>query len=118
MTQIRIKRVYAAPEAVTGDGYRVFVDRLWPRGESHATFHYDMWAKDIAPGNELREWYHADPLNRWDGFETRYMHELEASPDARRFKDMMASHDVVTLLYGSRDTLHNNAVVLKKFLEK
>ena len=78
MTQYQLKRSYepASPE----DGFRVYIDRLWPRGLSHETFHYDLWDKDIAPSTELREWFHADPDNRWSEFETRYSKELETSP--------------------------------------
>lgn len=77
MTQYQLKRAYepASPE----DGFRVYIDRLWPRGLSHETFHYDLWDKDIAPSTELREWFHADPDNRWSEFETRYSKELETS---------------------------------------
>ena len=64
--QILLKRAYD-PESPS-DGFRVYIDRLWPRGLSHATFHYDLWDKDIAPSTELREWFHADPLDRWDEF--------------------------------------------------
>ena len=86
MTTIRLKRVYNSPEPSPGDGYRVFVDRLWPRGESKVNFHYDLWAKDIAPSAELREWYHADEANRWEEFRHRYLAELEASPEARQLR--------------------------------
>ncbi len=118
METIKLKRVYNAPEAAPGDGYRVFVDRLWPRGESKVNFHYDLWAKDVAPSTELREWYHADEANRWDEFERRYLAELEASSAARQLRrNLELRNTPVTLLYSSRDTLHNNAVVLAKFLE-
>ena len=118
MTKIQIKRVYDDPAADPGDGYRIFVDRLWPRGESKENFHYDLWAKDISPSTELREWYHADEAHRWDEFQTRYMDELEASPAAKTLKQEIARYPVVTLLYSSRDTVHNNAVVLARFLQK
>lgn len=118
MTTIRLKRVYNSPEPSPGDGYRVFVDRLWPRGESKVNFHYDLWAKDIAPSAELREWYHADEANRWDEFRHRYLAELEASPEARQLRrSLQAKTTPVTLLYASRDTLNNNAVVLAEFLK-
>ncbi len=117
MTHIQIKRVYEAPEATPGDGYRIFVDRLWPRGESKEKFHYDLWAKDISPSTELREWYHADEANRWDEFVTRYIKELEDSSAANALKKEIAKYPMVTLLYASRDTVHNNAVVLERFLQ-
>ena len=76
MTEIRIKRAYAPADA--SDGYRVYIDRLWPRGLSHETFHYDWWDKDIAPSTELREWFHADTADRWDEFKARYAAELKS----------------------------------------
>ncbi|MDO4319359.1 MAG: DUF488 family protein [Bacteroidales bacterium] len=118
MTNIKIKRVYLAPEPLPGDGYRIFIDRLWPRGESKQEFHYDLWDKDVAPSVGLREWFHADPLNRWDAFAKKYIEELEALPAARDLARIVSRHDTVTLLYGSRDTLHNNAIVLRDFLDK
>ena len=70
-TNVRIERVYDDPEGATG-GFRVFVDRLWPRGESKAKFHYDVWAKDVTPSTALREWYHADRPGRWEEFMKKY----------------------------------------------
>lgn len=118
MTKIQIKRVYDAPEASPGDGYRIFVDRLWPRGESKEKFHYDLWAKNISPSTELREWYHADEVNRWADFVNRYMEELKQSPAANTLRQEISKYPVVTLLYASRDTTHNNAVVLSHFLQE
>lgn len=108
--EIRLKRAY--DKASAGDGYRVYVDRLWPRGLSHATFHYDLWEKSIAPSDELRRWFHEDPQGRWEEFERRYRAELEANPEFARFRESMAGHPVVTLLYSSRDVDHNNADVV------
>lgn len=115
MEKINIKRAYVAE--LPSDGFRVFVDRLWPRGLSHDTFHYDLWAKDIAPSTELREWYHADPLNRWEEFKDKYIAELKASDSFHSLEGELRSHPVVTLIYGSRDTLHNNAVIVKEALD-
>lgn len=117
-TTINIKRVYQDVAGLPGDGVRVFVDRLWPRGESKAEFHYDIWAKEVAPSAELREWYHADPQNRWDEFERRYLEELKANPAVAELEKQLAGKPAVTLLYGSRDTLHNNAAVLRTYLQK
>ncbi len=65
MTKIQLKRVYSDPEGTTAnDGYRIYIDRLWPRGESKNTFHYDLWAKDIAPSTELREWFHQESATK------------------------------------------------------
>lgn len=113
---IQLKRAYD-PAAET-DGYRIYIDRLWPRGLSHETFHYDMWDKEIAPTTELREWFHADPADRWDEFASRYTSELEANPAFATLRQTLAAHPVATLLYSSHDHLHNNAVVVRDLLLK
>ena len=112
---ISIKRAYD-PESAD-DGYRVYIDRLWPRGLSHETFRYDLWDKEIAPSTELREWFHADPENRWEEFETRYEAELDKNPAFGDLKSAIADKDRVTLLYSSRDHQHNNAVVVERLLK-
>ena len=112
---IKIKRAYE-PQA-PDDGYRVYVDRLWPRGRSHANFHYDLWDKEIAPTKELREWFHADPDGRWQEFQERYTAYLASSSSFTDLKNQLAGKDVVTLLYSSRDLEHNNAVVLANALK-
>lgn len=111
---IKIKRAYDS--ALPEDGYRIYVDRLWPRGLSHETFHYDLWDKQISPSTELREWFHADPKNEWQEFEERYKKELLANPAFAELRKTVAGKPVVTLLYSSRDTEHNNAVVLGNLL--
>lgn len=118
MTQqvIRIKRAY--DPAANDDGFRVYVDRLWPRGLSHETFHYDLWDKEISPSTELREWFHQDPDKRWDEFEKRYLDELKANPAATALRQTIDGKPIVTLLYSSHDHKHNNAVVLQGFLEE
>lgn len=114
MTQYRLKRAYepASPD----DGFRVYIDRLWPRGLSHETFHYDLWDKDIAPSAELREWFHADADNRWAEFERRYAGELKNSPSFAALRNLLEHKPVVTLLYSSRNEAENNAVVVYKLL--
>ncbi|MCM1337567.1 MAG: DUF488 family protein [Candidatus Amulumruptor caecigallinarius] len=116
MTKISIERVYADPSGT--EGFRVFVDRLWPRGESKEKFHYDLWAKEVAPSTELREWLHADPDSRWEEFERRYTAELDGNATAKALADEVARHAAVTLLYSSRDTVHNNAEVLAEWLRR
>lgn len=111
---IQLKRAY--DPASPGDGYRVYVDRLWPRGLSHETFHYDWWDKDIAPSTELREWFHQDPDSRWDEFAAKYRAELLANPAFATLKATLADKPTVTLLYSSHDREHNNAVVVKQAL--
>lgn len=111
---IDIKRAYepASPD----DGFRIYIDRLWPRGLSHETFHYDWWDKDIAPSTELREWFHANPQTEWSEFEKRYLQELQSNPALSVLKETISDKPKVTLLYSSHDTEHNNAVVLRNVL--
>ncbi|MCM1309536.1 MAG: DUF488 family protein [Bacteroides sp.] len=113
---INVKRAYE-PEEV-GDGFRVYVDRLWPRGLSHETFHYDLWDKAIAPSTELREWFHANPQAEWPEFEARYRRELLANPALDELKKTLSGKEKVTLLYSSHDTEHNNAIVLRDLLSQ
>lgn len=114
MTQFKLKRAYE-PES-PDDGFRVYIDRLWPRGLSHETFHYDLWDKDIAPSDELREWFHADPQERWPEFEKKYTAELEANPSFAALKHLLETKPTVTLLYSSRDEQHNNAIIVYNIL--
>lgn len=113
---IHLKRAY--DKAEQSDGFRVYIDRLWPRGLSHETFHYDLWDKKIAPSTELREWFHADPETLWPGFVEKYKAELNANPDFSSLKETLNEKSVITLLFSSHDRDHNNAVVLKEMLEK
>lgn len=114
--KIQLKRAYepASPD----DGFRIYIDRLWPRGLSHETFHYDLWDKDIAPSSELREWFHADPADRWTEFEQKYRQELLANPAFKQLKAYIATKPVVTLLYSSHDERHNNALILQHLLSE
>lgn len=112
--RINIKRAYE-PAAPT-DGYRIYVDRLWPRGLSHETFHYDLWDKELAPSTDLRHWFHADPDGRWPEFEQRYRQELLDNPGLAALRQTVGEHPTVTLLYSSHDEAHNNAVVLRDVL--
>lgn len=117
MTQnIQIKRAYD-PEN-PNDGFRVYIDRLWPRGLSHETFHYDLWDKEIAPSTELREWFHTDPDNLWNQFVEKYKAELKSNPAFDTLKQTLKEKSNITLLYSSHDRQHNNAIVVKEMLEK
>lgn len=116
MTQFRLKRAYDTASA--DDGFRVYIDRLWPRGLSHETFHYDLWDKDIAPSTQLREWFHADSADRWPEFETRYAEELKSNPSFSALRQLLEQKPVVTLLYSSHDEHHNNAIVVYNLLTK
>ena len=115
--QFRVKRIYAVAER--GDGLRVLVDRLWPRGISKEKAHIDLWLKDISPSDELRRRVHADP-SAWDAFVLDYSHELGREP-ARSAADELRKRlrkGPVTLLYAARNEEHNNAVALKRLLER
>lgn len=111
---IKLKRAY--DPISEDDGYSVYVDRLWPRGLSHETFHYDLWDKDISPSTELREWFHADPKDRWTEFVEKYNAELKSNPKLKTLEQAIADKPTVTLLYSSHDHEHNNAVVLEQVL--
>jgi uncharacterized protein YeaO (DUF488 family) len=107
---IRAKRVYGDPSAE--DGYRVLVDRLWPRGLSKEKAAIDLWFKEIAPSGELREWFGHRP-ERFDEFTQRYRRELARHPEmVSRLRSLEAEHGTLTLLYAAHDELHNQAVVL------
>ena len=101
MTQIRIKRVYEEPNAT--DGYRVLVDRLWPRGIKKEHLKYDVWEKDITPSPELRKWFHEDQAEHWEGFAAMYRKELENSEAALRFIDTIKHHHTLTICFQSTD---------------
>lgn len=116
MTTVKIKRVYEPEEK--GDGYRVLVDKLWPRGVRKAGLHYDIWAKNIAPSTPLRRWYHEDPEARWDEFRRKYMQELKGSDAMQAFLAQIKGKEVVTLLYGSKNAAENHALILKEYIEK
>ena len=114
MTVYKIKRIYESPES--DDGYRVLVDRLWPRGISKERAALDEWAKEIAPTNELRQWFNPDP-EKFTEFSERYTKELDENPAAIKARDDWTSHPIVTLLYSAKDAEFNQAVVLKQWLE-
>lgn len=116
MTVLKLKRAYE-PESPE-DGFRIYIDKLWPRGLSHETFHYNLWDKDIAPSSELREWFHVDSQDRWPEFEKKYAAELEANPSFSALKQLIYTKPVVTLLFSSHDTERNNAVVVYNLLQK
>ena len=115
MANIVIKRIYE-PYAPS-DGYRVLVDRLWPRGIKKEAAHVDYWAKDLSPSAETHKAFdHQD--DRWDKFKDNYQHELDANQTVAVIIKQIQHEDKTTLLYGARDTEHNNAVVLRDFLKE
>lgn len=114
----RMIRLIRAYDIVESDhGYRILVDRIWPRGVSKDRLALDAWPKDVAPSTELRNWFHHDP-SRWEEFRTRYLRELNDNTD--RLAEIVAEakgHSLI-LIYGARDVEHNNAVVLRDFLNE
>lgn len=110
---VMIKRIYEPPGP--GDGTRVLVDRLWPRGLSKERAGVDLWLRELAPSIGLRRWFGHDPA-KWEAFRTRYRAELNAHPEAVQRLADLARRGPVTLLYAARDQAHNNAAVLKACL--
>ncbi len=109
---IVLKRVY---ENVGDDGFRVLVERLWPRGLTKEMAHVDYWARNIAPTAELRRWYSHDP-DKWVEFSKKYMEELRSNGNLAEFMDIVFSHPRVTFLFASRETEKNSASVLREFI--
>ena len=112
---VKVKRVYES--LLRSDGTRFLVERLWPRGMKKEQLKLDAWLKDVAPSDSLRRWFGHDPL-KWNEFQKKYRAELSDNPDAWKPILEAAKRGRVTLLYSSRDTAHNNALVLKSFLEE
>ena len=110
---ITIKRIYDTKEP--GDGYRVLVDRLWPRGISKEKASWDEWLKNIAPSTALRQWFAHDPV-RWDAFRKKYDEELDGNGEAVSHLLRLARKGKVTLLYSARNTEHNEAAALRDYL--
>jgi len=113
--RIRLKRAYVAAE--DNDGFRVLVDRLWPRGVDKEQLRLNLWLKEIAPSNDLRKWFGHDP-EKWDEFKRRYFGELEIHKDLVEELLIRCGTGQVTLIFSARDEKHNNAVALKEYLEK
>jgi uncharacterized protein YeaO (DUF488 family) len=112
---IDLKRAYDPPAA--SDGRRILVDRVWPRGIARDDLRIDAWLKDLAPSTGLRKWFGHDP-KKWDEFRKRYVRELEQRPDALGELVEKARAGHITLVFGAKDTEHNNAVALKEQLER
>lgn len=110
---VNIKRVY--DPAAASDGYRVLVDRLWPRGISKDKAKVDQWLKEVGPSNELRQWFGHEPA-KFPEFSRRYKEELAKNPAAKQLKDLARQHKNLTLVYSAKDTEHNQAIVLKDYL--
>lgn len=111
---LKIKRIYEAAD--DDDGFRVLIDRLWPRGLSKDAAHVDLWLKEVAPSTELRKWFAHDP-KKWTAFQERYVAELQDQDEALSQLRSKMRKGRVTLVYGAKDEAHNDAVVLKALLE-
>ena len=116
MTKIKIKRVYEDPSDT--DGYRVLVDRLWPRGMKKEHLKYDYWAKELTPSSDLRKWFHDDVPGHWKEFAEMYRKELETSDKTSEFLSRIRSCESVILLYASKEPVYNHARILQAFLEE
>ncbi len=112
---IKLKRAYEPAEEA--DGYRVLVERLWPRGVTREEARLDAWMKDVSPSPELRQWYSHDP-ERWPEFQRRYREELQAPDKQPLLKELAdrARQGAVTFVYAARDTERNSAALLKEYL--
>lgn len=111
---IKLKRIYEPYDKK--DGYRILVDRLWPRGVSKEKAHLDLWLKDIAPSTELRKWFNHDP-KKWNGFQKKYQTELKTNKEVfAELKKIVKQNKLVTLLYAAKDETHNEAVIIKELL--
>lgn len=115
MARIQVKRIYDQP--AKSDGFRVLVDRIWPRGISKERAALDLWMKTIAPSTDLRRWFGHDP-KRWSEFRARYRKELRDHTTELCELRTHARKGTITLLFGARDTAHNEAVVLKEVLSR
>lgn len=111
--KVKIKRAYEQPD--DGDGTRILVDRLWPRGVSKEKAHIDLWLRELGPSTELRKWFGHDP-ERWAEFRTKYRSELNNKAELIAQIKEAARHGPVTLIYSAHDEEHNDAVVLQELL--
>ncbi|MGH3022609.1 MAG: DUF488 domain-containing protein [Gaiellaceae bacterium] len=112
---VRLKRSYEP--AAAADGYRVLIDRIWPRGVTRAKAQLDEWARELAPSTELRRWFGHDPA-RFEEFQRRYTEELASQKGELRELRRRAREGTLTLVYAARDTEHNGAVVLAEILRR
>ena len=112
-TSVSIKRVYALPEK--SDGFRVLIDRLWPRGLSKEKAKVDLWLKEIAPSTELRKWFNHEP-EKWKQFEKKYRDEIKKNPEALQVLKSKMKEGKLTLVYGAKEERYNDAVVLQNLL--
>ena len=118
MNELKCKRIYEP--TVETDGFRILVDKLWPRGIKKENAKIDFWAKEIAPSDELRKWFSHTP-EKYDEFNKRYKQELSSNSASQKFKDLcrqkMKDHNL-TLLYAAKNENCNHAIVLKEWLDE
>lgn len=112
MVKILLKRIYEEPSEA--DGYRILLDRLWPRGLKKEDAKFDEWRKDITPSKELRQWFHEDKDRHWEVFQGRYGMEIKQNPDFIPFLREIEKHPVVTFLTAAKDVQHSHLPILKK----
>ncbi len=110
---ITVKRIYEKPDK--DDGFRILVERLWPRGISRERAHIDLWLKDVAPSPELRKWFNHED-EKWEEFVRRYYLELTGNEGIERIKILIKENNNITFVYSSRNIEHNNAVALKNII--
>ncbi len=117
MSHIQVKRVYEPIDP--NDGYRILVDRLWPRGISREKAGIDQWLKQLSPSNELRKWYNHEQA-RWPAFKERYLEEIRALDDSlkQELKSHLSEQSRVTFLFSSKELTYNNALALKQFCDE
>jgi len=115
MKKLLLKRVYE--DTSKADGYRILVDRIWPRGIKKSEANIDLWLKEIAPSNELRKWFDHDP-NKWIQFRAKYNKELKNKDEELNIIKQRLKKSTVTLLFGAKDKEHNQAIVLLEFIQK
>lgn len=110
-----IKRVYEQPEKT--DGFRILIDRLWPRGLSKEKAKVDLWLKEIAPSTELRKWFNHEP-EKWKAFKKNYKEEIKKNPEPLVLLRSKMKEGKITLVYGAKEERYNDAVVLQEMLSK
>lgn len=115
IVRVKIKRAYAEPEK--SDGFRILVDRLWPRGLTKEKAKVDLWLKEVAPSTELRKWFAHDE-KKWPEFQSRYLDELKSHSEQLHLLKEKSAKGPVTLLFAAKDEEHNEAVILQKLLQR
>lgn len=115
MASIKVRRVYE--DARPGDGFRVLVDRVWPRGVTKGRAKVDVWLKSVAPSTELRTWFNHEP-QKWSVFKKCYFAELDQNPSGLDELRKRVGHGTITLVFSARDVRHNQAVALREYLER